>query len=85
MIKQGFEEGFTQRLIEGNISKLRPRRLRLYRLKLYRSEAGVGGRGQGEIIYSFVSRKNRTKCHTLELWRLRLAYKGNFAKIFNVM
>ena len=60
--KQGFVEGYSQRLIEGNIvrqklsrlkvSRLRPHRLRLvteahglrlYRLKLYGSDAGGGG------------------------------------------
>ena len=33
--------------------------LRLYRLKLYGSEAGGGGRGVNEIIYFSMSRKKR--------------------------
>ena len=53
--KQGFEELYTQRLIEGNISrlklsKLRPHRLGLSRLGLSWSEAGVGGGGQRNYI-----------------------------------
>ena len=53
-IKRGFKEGYTQRLIEGNIF-----RLRLSRLTLYGSEGGDGG--QGEIIYSSMSRKKSVK------------------------
>ena len=65
--KQGFEEGYSQRLIEGNIfrlklSRLRPHRLRLsslrsHGLRLSEFEAMGGGVGYKEIIYPSISRE----------------------------
>ena len=71
--KQGFVEPYTQRLIEGNIVKLklfrlRPHRLRLswlrphmltsHRLRLHRLFGSEAGGGRSnEIIYSSISRK----------------------------
>ena len=42
MLKQGFKEVYSQRLKEGNIVRLKLSKLRPHRLRLSRSEAGVG-------------------------------------------
>ena len=56
--KQGFVELYTQRLIEGNIVKLKLSKLRPHSLKLYGYESRGGG-GSNEIIYSCISRKKQ--------------------------
>ena len=77
MLKQGFEEVYSQRFKEGNIVRLKISGLRLHRLRLYRLHRldwvkvwtlGYGGRGVDEIINSSLSRKNENPLSFVVRW-----------------